>query len=81
MHDRVVLASTGSLWTNLHSQLDEKHIPVSLGNPLNGGNLTQSPTEQNDRLATGTRGITNLDHNIFHECAPLDVHVGSILTE
>jgi len=29
-------------------------------------------TQQNHRLATGIPGITNLDHNIFHECAPSD---------
>jgi transposase len=32
--DRVVMESTGSVWTNLYNSLDEKHIHVSLANPL-----------------------------------------------
>ena len=32
--DRVVMESTGSVWTNLYNHLDEKHIHVSLANPL-----------------------------------------------
>ena len=32
--DRVVMESTGSVWTNLYNHLDEKHIPVMLANPL-----------------------------------------------
>jgi transposase len=32
--DRVVMESTGSVWTNLYNHLDEKHIPVALANPL-----------------------------------------------
>ena len=32
--DRVVMESTGSVWTNLYNHLDEKHIPVTLANPL-----------------------------------------------
>jgi transposase len=34
MDDRVVMESTGSVWTNLYNQLDSKHIPVILANPL-----------------------------------------------
>ena len=34
MHDRVVMESTGSVWTNLYNHLDEKHIHVALANPL-----------------------------------------------
>jgi transposase len=34
MHDRVVMESTGSVWTNLYNQLDERQIPVALANPL-----------------------------------------------
>jgi len=34
MHDRVVMESTGSVWTNLYNHLDERHIPVALANPL-----------------------------------------------
>ena len=34
LDDRVVMESTGSVWTNLYNQLDEKHIPVALANPL-----------------------------------------------
>jgi hypothetical protein len=34
MHDRVVMESTGSVWTNLYNRLDERHIPVALANPL-----------------------------------------------
>jgi transposase len=32
--DRVVMESTGSVWANLYNHLDEKHIHVSLANPL-----------------------------------------------
>jgi transposase len=32
--DRVVMESTGSVWTNLYNHLDEKHIHISLANPL-----------------------------------------------
>jgi transposase len=32
--DRVVMESTGSVWTNLYNHLDERHIPVALANPL-----------------------------------------------
>ena len=32
--DRVVMESTGSVWTNLYNHLDEKHIPITLANPL-----------------------------------------------
>lgn len=34
MHDKVVMESTGSYWTNLYNHLDSKHIPVILANPL-----------------------------------------------
>jgi len=34
MDDRVVMESTGSVWTNLYNSLDDKHIPVVLANPL-----------------------------------------------
>jgi transposase len=34
MDDRVVMESTGSVWTNLYNHLDSKHIPVVLANPL-----------------------------------------------
>jgi transposase len=34
LDDRVVMESTGSVWTNLYNQLDEKQIHVSLANPL-----------------------------------------------
>ena len=34
LQDRVVMESTGSIWTNLYNHLDEKHIPVTLANPL-----------------------------------------------
>lgn len=34
MDDRVVMESTGSVWTNLYNHLDSKHIPVILANPL-----------------------------------------------
>jgi transposase len=34
MNDRVVMESTGSVWTNLYNHLDEKHIHVALANPL-----------------------------------------------
>ncbi|MGA2785344.1 MAG: transposase [Candidatus Bathyarchaeia archaeon] len=34
MDDRVVMESTGSVWTNLYNHLDEKHIHVVLANPL-----------------------------------------------
>ncbi len=30
LDDRVVMESTGSVWTNLHNHLDERHIHVSL---------------------------------------------------
>jgi transposase len=33
LDDRVVMESTGSVWTNLYNHLDEKHIPVALANP------------------------------------------------
>ena len=33
-HDKAVMESTGSVWTNLYNHLDEKHIHVSLANPL-----------------------------------------------
>jgi len=32
--DRVVMESTGSVWSNLYNHLDERHIPVTLANPL-----------------------------------------------
>jgi transposase len=32
--DRVVMESTGSVWTNLYEQLDNRRIHVSLANPL-----------------------------------------------
>jgi transposase len=31
---RVVMGSTGSVWTNLYNLLDERHVPVVLANPL-----------------------------------------------
>jgi transposase len=34
VQDRVVMESTGSVWTNLYDRLDERHIHVSLANPL-----------------------------------------------
>lgn len=34
LDDRVVMESTGSVWTNLYNHLDERHIPVALANPL-----------------------------------------------
>lgn len=34
MDDKVVMESTGSVWTNLYNHLDSKHIPVVLANPL-----------------------------------------------
>lgn len=34
MDDRVVMESTGSVWTNLYNHLDDAHIPVVLANPL-----------------------------------------------
>ena len=34
MDDRVVIESTGSVWTNLYNRFDERHIPVVLANPL-----------------------------------------------
>ena len=34
VHDRVVMESTRSVWANLYNHLDEKHIHVSLANPL-----------------------------------------------
>src|SRR2546427_9775627 len=33
MDDRVVMESTGSVWTNLYNHLDDAHIPVVLANP------------------------------------------------
>jgi transposase len=33
-NDRVVMESTGSVWTNLYNHLDERHIHVALANPL-----------------------------------------------
>ena len=32
--DRVVMESTGSVWSTLYNNLDERHIPVVLANPL-----------------------------------------------
>ena len=34
LNDRVVMESTGSVWTNLYNHLDAKHIHVALANPL-----------------------------------------------
>jgi transposase len=34
LQDRVVMESTGSVWTNLYDHLDDRHIHVSLANPL-----------------------------------------------
>src|SRR5438445_13436647 len=34
MDDRVVMESTGSVWTNLYNHLDDAHIPVVFANPL-----------------------------------------------
>jgi transposase len=34
LEDRVVMESTGSVWTNLYERLDDRHIHVSLANPL-----------------------------------------------
>lgn len=34
MDDKVVMESTGSVWTNLYNSLDDRHIPVVLANPL-----------------------------------------------
>jgi transposase len=34
LDDQVVMESTGSVWTNLYNHLDDRHIPVSLANPL-----------------------------------------------
>ncbi|MBS7622437.1 transposase [Candidatus Bathyarchaeota archaeon] len=33
-HNRVVMESTGSVWTNLYNHLDERHMHVALANPL-----------------------------------------------
>jgi len=32
--DRVVMESTGSVWSTLYDRLDERHVPVVLANPL-----------------------------------------------
>ena len=32
--DRVVMGSTGSVWSTLYNNIDERHIPVTLANPL-----------------------------------------------
>jgi len=32
--DRVVMESTGSVWTTLYNNLEERGIPVTLANPL-----------------------------------------------
>ena len=32
--DRVVMESTGSVWSNLYNHLDERQVPVVLANPL-----------------------------------------------
>ena len=32
--DRVVMESTGSVWKTLYNNLDERHIPMILANPL-----------------------------------------------
>ena len=32
--DRVVMESTGIVWSTLYNNLDERHIPVTLANPL-----------------------------------------------
>jgi len=32
--DQVVMESTGSVWSTLYNNLDERHIPVTLANPL-----------------------------------------------
>jgi len=32
--DRVVMESTGSVWSNLYDFLDERKVPVVLANPL-----------------------------------------------
>jgi transposase len=34
MDDKIVIESTGSVWTNLYNILDERHIPVVLANPF-----------------------------------------------
>jgi len=34
MDDRVVMESTGSVWTNLYNRLEDRRIPVVLANPL-----------------------------------------------
>jgi transposase len=34
LEDRVVMESTGSVWTNLYDRLDDRNIRVSLANPL-----------------------------------------------
>jgi transposase len=34
LEDRVVMESTGSVWTNLYDRLDDRNIHVSLANPL-----------------------------------------------
>jgi len=34
MEDKVVMESTGSVWTNLYNSLDDRHIPLVLANPL-----------------------------------------------
>jgi len=34
LDDKVVIESTGSVWTNLYSTLDDKHIPLVLAIPL-----------------------------------------------
>jgi transposase len=34
MNDKVMMESTGSIWTNPYKHLDNAHVPVVLANPL-----------------------------------------------
>jgi transposase len=49
LDDRVVMESTGSVWTNLYNYLDEKRIPVTLANPLKTKAIASAKIK-NDRV-------------------------------
>jgi len=38
--DRVVMGSTGSVWSTLYNLIDERHIPVTLANFVMGSSPT-----------------------------------------
>ena len=55
--DRVVMESTGSVWTNLYDALDERKVPVVLANPLKTRVIASA------RIKTTIMSLISLSHH------------------